>query len=107
MRPSGRSQWNGGQGKLRSHSEAERQPNRGKAMRMKWGRGERTGGPSIRPAYTYVLVLISFIATLGNQGFRYKRVWTPLERHYFPDYVSSQIVGVVRDNARSEERRVG
>jgi hypothetical protein len=65
---------------------------------MKWGRGERRGGPSIRPVYTYALVLISFIATLGIQGFRYKRVWTPLERHYFPDYLSSQIVGVVRDN---------
>jgi hypothetical protein len=67
-------------------------------MRMKWGRGERTGGPSIRPVYIYALVLISFIATLGNQAFRYKRVWTPLERHYFPDYLGSQIVGVVRDN---------
>src|ERR1700674_4506947 len=67
-------------------------------MRMKWGRGERTGGPSIRPVYTYALVLISFIATLGIQGFRYKRVWTPLERHYFPDYLGSQIVGAVRDN---------
>ena len=67
-------------------------------MRMKWGRGDRTGGPSILPVYTYALVLISFIATLGNQGFRYKRVWTPLERHYFPDYLGSQIVGVVCDN---------
>jgi hypothetical protein len=67
-------------------------------MRMKWGRGDRTGGPSIRPVYTYALVLISFIATLGIQSFRYKRVWTPLERHYFPDYLGSQIVGVVRDN---------
>ena len=65
---------------------------------MKWGRGERTGGPSIRPVYTYALVLISLIATLGIEGFRYKRVWTPLERHYFPDYLGSQIVGVVRDN---------
>ena len=67
-------------------------------MRMKWDRGERTVGPSIRPVYTYALVLISFIATLGIQGFRYKRVWTPLERHYFLDYLGSQIVGVVRDN---------
>lgn len=67
-------------------------------MRMKWGRGDRTGGPSIRPVYTYALVLICFIATLGNQGFRYKRAWTPLERHYFPDYLGSQIVGVARDN---------
>jgi hypothetical protein len=65
---------------------------------MNWGRGERTGGPSIRPVYTYALVLISFIATLGIEGFRYKQVWTPLERHYFPDYLRSQIVGVVRDN---------
>jgi hypothetical protein len=67
-------------------------------MRMKWDRGERTGGPSIRPVYTYVLVLISCMATLGIQGFRCKRVWTPLERHYFLDYLGSQIVGVVRDN---------
>jgi hypothetical protein len=67
-------------------------------MRMKWDRGERTVGPSIRPVYTYSLVLISFLATLGIQGFRYKRVWTPLERHYFPDYLGSQIVGVMRDN---------
>jgi hypothetical protein len=67
-------------------------------MRTKWGRGNRTGGPSIRPVYTYALVTISFLAALGIQGFRYKRGWTPLERHYFPDYLGSQIVGVVRDN---------
>lgn len=65
---------------------------------MKWGRAKRTAGPSVQPVYTYALVLISFIATLGIQGVRYKRVWTPLERHYFPDYLGSQIVGVVRDN---------
>jgi hypothetical protein len=67
-------------------------------MRMKWGRGERTVGPSIRPVYTYAIVLISFLATLGIQCFRYKRVWTPLERYYFLDYLGSQIIGVVRDN---------
>jgi hypothetical protein len=66
-------------------------------MRMKWGRAKSTGGPSVQPIYTYALVLISFIATLGIQGFRYERVWTPLERHYFPDYLDSQIAGVVRD----------
>jgi hypothetical protein len=66
-------------------------------MRMKWGRAKSTGGPSVQPLYTYALVLISFIATLGTQGFRYERVWTPLERHYFPDYLDSQIAGVVRD----------
>jgi hypothetical protein len=65
---------------------------------MKRYRGERTVGPRIRPVYTYALVLISFMATLGIQGFRYERVWTPLERHYFLDYSYSQIVGVMRDN---------
>ena len=67
-------------------------------MHTKWGRGEGKGGPSIRPVYTYALVLISFLATLGIQGFRYKRVWTPLERHYLVDYLGSQILGLVRDN---------
>jgi hypothetical protein len=66
-------------------------------MRTKWGRAS-TGGPNIQPVYTYALVLSFFMATLGIQGFRYMRVWTPLERHYFPAYLGSQIAGVVRDN---------
>ena len=67
-------------------------------MRTKWGRAKSTAGPSIQPVYTYALAFLSFVATLGVQGFRYKRVWTPLERHYFGAYLGSQIVGVVRDN---------
>ena len=53
-------------------------------MRTKWDRAKSVGKPSIQPVYTYALVLVSFMATLGIQGFRYKRVWTPLQRHYFP-----------------------
>jgi hypothetical protein len=83
---------------LGSHSEAERQPNRGEAMRMEWGRAKSTVGPSIQPVYTYGLVFLSIVATLGVQGFCYERVWTPLERHYFVAYSTSQIAGVVRDN---------
>lgn len=67
-------------------------------MRMEWGRAKSTVGPSIQPVYTYVLVVLSILATLGVQGFRYMRVWTPLERHYFAAYSASQIAGVVRDN---------
>jgi hypothetical protein len=67
-------------------------------MRMAWGRAKSTVEPSIQPVYTYVLVLLSIVATLGTQGFRYERVWTPLERHYFGAYSASQIAGVVRDN---------
>ncbi len=67
-------------------------------MRMAWGREKSAGGLSIQPVYTYVLVLLSIVATLGVQGFRYERVWTPLERHYFRAYSASQIAGVVRDN---------
>jgi hypothetical protein len=67
-------------------------------MRMEWGRAKSTVGPSTQPVYTYVLVLLSVVATLGIQGFCYERIWTPLERHYFVAYSSSQIAGVVRDN---------
>ncbi len=67
-------------------------------MRMEWSQAKRTSRPSIQPVYTYALVLISLAATLGIQGFCYMRVWTPLERHYLPAYVGSQLAGVVRDN---------
>jgi hypothetical protein len=65
---------------------------------MEWSRAKRTSRPSIQPVYTYALVLISLAATLGIQGFRYMRVWTPLERHYLPAYLGSQMAGIVRDN---------
>lgn len=68
-------------------------------MRMEWGRAKSTRRASIQLVYTYALVLISFTATLGIQGFRYMRVWTPLERHYFSAYLGSQVVGVVRENS--------
>jgi hypothetical protein len=67
-------------------------------MRTKWDRAKRTGEPSIQPVYTYVLALLSIVTTLGTQGFRYQRVWTPLERHYFRAYLVSQIVGFVHEN---------
>jgi hypothetical protein len=68
-------------------------------MRVEWGRAKSTVIPSIQPVYTYVLVFLSIVAALGVQGFRYERVWTPLERHYFVAYSTSQIAGVVRDNS--------
>ena len=67
-------------------------------MRMEWGRAKSTAGPSVQPVYTYVLAFLSVVATLGVQGFRCERVWTPLERHYFGAYLGSQMAGVVRDN---------
>jgi hypothetical protein len=67
-------------------------------MRMKGDRAESTEGSSIQPVYAYALVLLSFIACLGIEGFHYMKVWTPLERHYLPAYLRSQIAGVVRDN---------
>jgi len=67
-------------------------------MRMEWVRAKSTVEPSVQPFYTYVLTFLSVVATLGVQGFRYERVWTPLERHYFGAYLASQIAGVFRDN---------
>ena len=68
-------------------------------MPMEWSQAKRTSRPSIQPVYTYALVLISLAATLGIQGFRYMRVWTPLERHYLPAYLGSLMAGLVRDNS--------
>ncbi len=67
-------------------------------MRMEWDRAKSTAGPSVQPVYTYALAFLSVVATLGVQGFRCERVWTPLERYYFGAYLASQIAGVVRDN---------
>jgi len=67
-------------------------------MRVKWRRAKSTDGPSIQPVCTYALVLLSLLATLGVEGFRYMRVWTPLQRHYLHAYLGSQLAGVVRDN---------
>lgn len=67
-------------------------------MRTKWGQPRSMAGPSVQLVYTYALVLLSFMATLGMQAFRCMRVWTPLERHYLPAYLCSKVVGVVRDN---------
>ena len=67
-------------------------------MRTEWGRTKSTDGPSIHPVYTYALVLLSLVVTLGIEGFRYMRVWTPLQRHYLHAYLGSQIAGAVRDN---------
>jgi hypothetical protein len=69
-------------------------------MRMEWRHEKSAEGPSIQPVYTYVLTLLSIVATMGVQGFRYERVWTPLERYYFAAYSVSQLAGVVRDNGR-------
>jgi hypothetical protein len=69
-------------------------------MRMGWSQEKIAAGPSIQPVYTYVLTLLSILATMGVQGFRYERVWTPLERYYFAAYSVSQLAGVVRDNGR-------
>ncbi len=67
-------------------------------MRMEWDRAKSTAGPSVQPVYTYALAFLSVVATVGVQGFRCERVWTPLERHYFGAYLASQIAVVVRDN---------
>ena len=67
-------------------------------MRVERGRAKSTDGPSIPPVYIYALVLLSLLATLGIEGFRYIRVWTPLQRHYLHAYLGSEIAEVFRDD---------
>ena len=67
-------------------------------MRTEWGRDESTGWPSSKPVYTIGLLIFSILAVAGIGYYRYRRVWTPLERHYLPAYLGTQIAGAVRQN---------
>jgi len=67
-------------------------------MRTDWGRAESTGWPSSKPVYTIGLLVVSLLAVAGIGYYRYRRVWTPLERHYLPAYLGTQIAGAVRQN---------
>jgi type IV secretory pathway TraG/TraD family ATPase VirD4 len=67
-------------------------------MRTEWGRDERTDWPSSKPVYTIALLLVSMLSGAGVGCVRYLGVWTPLERHYLPIYVGTEIAGAVRQN---------
>lgn len=69
-------------------------------MRTEWGRDERTDWPSTKPVCTILLLVLSILAGVGVGCLRYEFAWTPLERHYLPIYVGSQIAGAIRQNGR-------
>ena len=67
-------------------------------MRTEWGRAESTGWPRSKSVYTIALLICSMLAVAGIDYYRYRRVWTPLERHYLPAYLGTQIARAVRQN---------
>jgi type IV secretory pathway TraG/TraD family ATPase VirD4 len=67
-------------------------------MCAEWGRAESTGWPSSQSVYTITLLIFSLLAVAGVGYIRYVRFWTPLERHYLPAYVGTQIAGAMRQN---------
>jgi len=68
-------------------------------MRMEWSRTKAGEDRAFSRSTTYALVLISLMATLGIQGFRYMRSGRPLERHYLPAYLGPLMAGLLADNS--------
>jgi hypothetical protein len=67
-------------------------------MRTEWRGDQRKGWPKRLPTYAIALFIFSMLTVAGVWYARYVRVWTPLERHYLPAYVSGHIAGMFRDN---------
>jgi len=71
--------------------------NRGYAMKQKWAErtmqeiSERTGGMDLSERSALLCSGVFAIA-----GYRYMRVWTPLQRHYLTTYVGTPVAGVFR-----------
>ena len=65
-------------------------------MATEWGRDERTDWPSSKPVYTILLLIVSALFGAGVECAYDFYVWTPLQRHYLPMYVGTQIAGAIR-----------
>ena len=52
-------------------------------MKQKWGRPDDAGDfPSDKAAWTIGACCVALLSVFAIAGYRYMRVWTPLQRHY-------------------------
>src|SRR6267378_279955 len=71
--------------------------NRGYAMKQKWGREDDAGDfPSERGVWTIGAFCVALLSVFAIAGYRYMRVWTPLQRHYLTAYVGTPVAGAFR-----------
>ena len=66
-------------------------------MKQKWGRPDDAGDfPSDKAAWTIGAFCVALLSVFAIVGYRYMRVWTPLQRHYITAYVGTPVAGVFR-----------
>ncbi len=66
-------------------------------MKQKWGRPDDAGDfPSDKAAWTIGAFCVALLSVFAIVGYRYMRVWTPLQRHYLTTYVGTPVAGAFR-----------
>src|SRR5215467_12705396 len=61
-------------------------------MKQKWGRPDDAGDfPSDRAEWTIVAFFVALLSVFAITGYRYMRVWTPLQRHYLTAYAGTSV----------------
>src|SRR5712664_3355061 len=74
--------------------------NRGCVMKQKWGREDDAGDfPSDRAVWTIGALCIALLSVFAIAGYRYMRVWTPLQRNYLLTYAGTPVAGAFRTDA--------
>ncbi len=69
-------------------------------MKQKWGRPDDAGDfPSDKAAWTVGAFCIALLSVFAIVGYRYMRVWTPLQRHYVTAYAGTPVAGALRTDA--------
>ena len=66
-------------------------------MKQKWGREDDAGEfPSDKAVWTIGAFCVALLSVFAIAGYRYMRVWTPLQRHYLTAYVGTPVAGAFR-----------
>ncbi len=66
-------------------------------MKQKWGREDDAGEfPSDRAVWIIGAFCVALLSVFAIVGYRYMRVWTPLQRHYLTTYVGTPVAAAFR-----------
>ncbi len=66
-------------------------------MKQKWGRPDDAGDfPSDKAVWTIGAFCVALLSVFAIAGYRYMRVWTPLQQHYLTAYVGTPVAGAFR-----------
>lgn len=69
-----------------------------------WGRGEYQGWPTRWPVSSFGALLIAFAVGVGIFVYRNAVMWTPLQRWYWDEYLSAQLMPMKANSPNSNYR---